>query len=413
MLEQIRTAARRLLHHAARPAREDQGAENLVVAAYRGYGTGRELYFMGRVYHQPGGRISRGRAGDLRALARTLRRRGMPGQVLHARFAGAEQRVETDADGYFHVHLQLPEPPPADRLWHRVALSLELPSGGRAEAEAQVFVPPRQAGFVVISDIDDTVMDTGVANKAKMLWRLFASGAESRTAFPGVGALYRALHGSEQNPILYVSRGPWSIYPMLEAFFQLHRIPVGPVLFLREWGLTLHDPRPRRSPDHKLKLVRRMLALYEDLPFVLIGDSGQHDPEIYARIVREHPGRVQAIYIRNVSQEAARESAIAALAEEVVAAGSTLLLASDTVAMAEHAAELGLVPAETVEDVATERQAEGEAEPRHPLRTVRRRSRTDTRRAVARGELDRTLEQGEETPPNTVVESERDRQRRH
>ena len=61
-------------------------------------------------------------------------------------------------------------------------------------ARAQVFIPPRRARVAVISDIDDTVMHTGVANKLVMLWRLFVEDAESRVAFPGVATLYRALH---------------------------------------------------------------------------------------------------------------------------------------------------------------------------------------------------------------------------
>ena len=406
--QQLNSFFRRVLRQIARPAREDEGAEGLVVEPYRGYGNRQALHLMGRVYRQPGGRVrAASGTGDLLASLRRLLRRGARDQTLIARFGAAEQRVVTDRDGYFHVHLRLLEPPPLDVLWHDVTLRLLLPSGSEATAVGEVFVPPAGARFVVISDIDDTVMYTGVANKLEMFWRLFAQGAHSRLAFPGVGAFYRARHGRDRNPMLYVSRGPWSIYPMLEAFFQLHRIPVGPVLFLRDWGLSLRHPLPRRGRGHKLALIRRMLELYDDLPFVLIGDSGQNDPENYARVVREHPRRVKAIYIRNVSRDAERISAIEELAEEVLSAGSSLLLASDSVAMAEHAAEIGLVPATTVQQVESERIAEGDTA-RHPLRVLRRRTRGQTRRAVKQGELDQTLQEGGGEPPNTLVEAEQD-----
>jgi phosphatidate phosphatase APP1 len=147
-------------------------------------------------------------------------------------------------------------------------------------------VPPRTARYVVISDIDDTVMHTGVAHKVTMLWRLFAQGARSRVAFPGVATFNRALHrgasGGERNPLLYVSRGSWGLYEVLDEFSHLHGIPVGPILFLREWGLSMRHPFPRRAQGHKLALIRHMLALYRDRPFILIGDSGQRDPEIYS-----------------------------------------------------------------------------------------------------------------------------------
>ncbi len=370
VLSRLRSFVERALRQTARPVREDEGAEGLVVEPYRGYGNQRELYLMGRVLRQPGG--ERGaKVGDLPLALRRLLRLGAPEQTVTARFGGVEQRATTDRGGYFHVCLELPKPPPGDTLWHTVSLRLSLPSGAEASASGAVFVPPARARFVVISDIDDTVMFTGVANKLKMFWRLFAQGAESRVAFPGVAALYRALHGDEQNPLLYVSRGPWSIYPMLEAFFHRHRIPVGPVLFLRDWGFSPRRPLPRRARGHKLKLIREMLALYRDLPFVLIGDSGQRDPEVYAQIVREHPGRVRAVYIRNVTRDPGRMAAIEALAREVIEAGSTLLLASDSVAMAEHAAEIGLVPPEAPQRVAEERRAEPEHGRRHPLRLRR------------------------------------------
>ena len=101
---------------------------------------------------------------------------------------------------------------------------------------------------------------------------------------------------------------------MIEEFFVRHDIPVGPVLFLREWGISWTSPLPRKAEDHKQELIRNMLALYSDLPFVLIGDSGQHDPEVYHDIVAENPGRVLAVYIRNVSRQPERVNQIEKLA---------------------------------------------------------------------------------------------------
>jgi phosphatidate phosphatase APP1 len=289
-------------------------------------------------------------------------------------------------------------------------MELEMADRPGVKASGEVFVAPQACRYVVISDIDDTIIETGVANKALMLWRLFIQGAEGRMAFPGVAALLRALHdgasGQELNPMLYVSRGPWSIYEVLDAFFNLHRIPIGPLLFLREWGMTWESPLPRRGKDHKLELIRRMLALYRDLPFVLIGDSGQRDPEIYAQVVREHPGRVLAIYIRNVSREAGRRRAIEDLAVEVVEAGSTLLLASDSMAMARHAAEHGLIAPQALADVAGEKILQDEPEA-GPTREVEAPTAQQTEEAVRQGALAEALEQGP-TPANVEVEA-RDR----
>jgi phosphatidate phosphatase APP1 len=194
---------------------------------------------------------------------------------------------------------------------------------------------------------------------------------------------------------------------VLDAFFNLHRIPIGPLLFLREWGLTWESPLPRRAKGHKLALIRNMLALYDDLPFILIGDSGQRDPEIYAQVVREHPGRVLAIYIRNVSHGPARRRAIEDLAVEVVEAGSSLLLAADSMAMARHAVERGLIAPQALADVLGEKDREGDPACA-PTREVAAPNPSRTEQAVQEGALADALEQGDGAAPANVAIEARD-----
>ena len=403
-----RRAARGILRLVARPVRAAQGEGGVVLEPYRGYGSRTEIFLIGRVFRQS--RPDRARGEDLRSqlrdVGRRLARRKISGAVVTARFCGTEERVTTDRDGYFRVHLRPRTRPPADTGWHTVELVVEQPQ--LVQAHGEVFIPPDHCRYVVISDIDDTIMHTGVANKLGMLWRLFVEDAQSRVAFPGVAALYRALYagrsGDESNPILYVSRAPWGIYDVLDEFFALHAIPVGPVLFLREWGITWRSPLPRKAEDHKQELIRNMLGLYRDLPFILIGDSGQHDPEVYRQIVEEHPGRVLAVYIRNVSHDASRIKEIEELAKVLAAAGSSLVLAADSVAMAEHAAKLGLIEGDRVSEVASERTAEEGATSKAGTRQVKRTTPDETAAAVAEGELQDLLETGPEGPPNIVVE---------
>lgn len=385
----------RLLGLVARPARRAQGRDGIVVEPYRGYGSSSEIFMIGRVFRQ---QVAQRKANPddlaahLRDIGRRIRRRKIPDALVSVRFGEAETQVTTDADGYFRIHLQTADRPADHHGWHHV--DLRLHTDPPVAAQGQVFIPPPTCRFVVVSDIDDTVMHTGVANKFGMLWRLFVADAESRIAFPGVAALYRALHGSDQNPILYVSRAPWGIYDMLTAFFRLHAIPVGPVMFLREWGLSWHSPLPRRAEDHKRALIEHMLALYRDLPFVLIGDSGQHDPEVYARIVEAYPGRIAAVYIRDVSRSRGRAGEIEHLARAVTQAGSRLLLAADSSAMARDAAEMGFISRDMVPAVMEERREAGGG------------TTSPSRRRIAAGEgapeLARLLAT-EDGPANVVV----------
>lgn len=368
---------RRLLHLLARPVRRDRGRGGVLIQPYRGYGSAEEIYLMGRVFRQPRDRIQMGTRSsspsrDVLDVVRRFMRRGVRDAVLMARIgeSGATDattaEIQTDHDGYFHVRLRLNRRLATDQRWHSVDLELvepaELAGDQGAKARGHVFVPPPTAQRVIISDIDDTVICSGGVNQAKLVWRFFMQGLQSRVVFPGVASLYRALHhgpsGDQLNPMLYVSRSPWSIYEILEDVFRFHHIPVGPILFLREWGISLTRPLPRRAEDHKLIVIRDMLELYHDFPFVLIGDSGQHDPEIYAQVVREHPGRVAAVYIRNVRPSESRVRALEELAKQVIDNGSTLMVSADSFSMAQHAAAHGLIDSLALQTVLQERNTD-------------------------------------------------------
>jgi phosphatidate phosphatase APP1 len=176
-----------------------------------------------------------------------------------------------------------------------------------------------------------------------------------------VAAFYRALEhgkgGHAHNPVFYVSSSPWNLFDVLAEFLELKGIPAGP-LMLRDWGISTVDPGEGGHLGHKLRHIRTILELYPDLPFILVGDSGQEDPEIYHKAVMEHPERILAVYIRNVSRAPERADAIRALAAEVEKAGSTLLLADDTAAVAQHAADNGWINAEALAEVGAVADAE-------------------------------------------------------
>jgi phosphatidate phosphatase APP1 len=105
---------------------------------------------------------------------------------------------------------------------------------------------------------------------------------------------------------------------------DVHGVPEGP-LFLKDWSPTVLG----KHRVHKLEIIRRLLRTYPDLPFVLIGDSGEEDPEIYSQVVREHPGRVRAIYIRDVTS-AERDAEVRAIAAEVRGLGVEMVAVPDT-----------------------------------------------------------------------------------
>jgi phosphatidate phosphatase APP1 len=206
-------------------------------------------------------------------------------------------------------------------------------------------VPPEDAEYGVISDVDDTVVRTEANQWLRMLRIVLLTSAHTRMPFRHVDQLYQALRGGSdggrENPIFYLSSSPWNLYDLLEEFFRVHDIPEGP-LFLRDWQASPLKLLRMDHQTHKIDRIRHLLRVYPELPWVLIGDSGQEDPEIYRDAVREFPGRIRAVYIHSVTS-AARDREVKAIAEEVRAMGSELLLVSEKSQAAGHAAERGLI----------------------------------------------------------------------
>jgi phosphatidate phosphatase APP1 len=135
-------------------------------------------------------------------------------------------------------------------------------------------------------------------------------------------------------------------------FLRIQDIPQG-TLFLKDFGISEDKFFKSSHRRHKLAAIRRVLETYPDLPFLLIGDSGQRDPEIYRVVAAEYPDRIAAIYIRDVGLPAKRERVLE-LARETRRSGVDMILAEDTLVAAQHAAEQGWVGDATVAAVRAE-----------------------------------------------------------
>jgi phosphatidate phosphatase APP1 len=271
------------------------------------------------------------------------------GARLRARFLGASAEGVSDAEGYFRLTLE-----PRGRLgpgdWQEVDLELLAPAP--AAALARVLVPSRRARFGVISDIDDTIVWSNVAHKLKMILNVALTNAKTRKPFKGVAAFYRALHAGV-NPVFYVSKSPWNLYEPIVEYLEVQGLPLGP-LVLRDFGL-------RREKSHKEKAIAAILDTYPKLEFLLIGDSGEQDPEIYADVVRRYRDRIRAVYIRSV--DVGRVAAVEKLAAEVAKTGCQLVLAPDSEFAAAHAAAEGLIRASDLRAVRSEKIADSGTEP--------------------------------------------------
>ncbi|MBN1203783.1 MAG: DUF2183 domain-containing protein [Myxococcaceae bacterium] len=341
-------------------------ARPLRILPYRGYGTPERALIRARVLEDRHARpphLRRTLVGSAIASYQRYATREIPGARVEVRWGDKCWEGTTDDEGF----LELWVAPPAGVApgWSAVELRLLAPEPeGAAVVSASVLVAGASAEVGVISDIDDTVIVTGVTNPLKRVWALFLTEHRTRLPFEGVDAFYAALRegrsGRAENPVFYVSSSPWNLYEHLDEFLGVNRIPVGPLL-LRDWGLSRQGFAPGGGHGHKLEKIRGVLGTLEQLPFILIGDSGQEDAEHYRTIVRECPGRIRCVYIRNVSSSAGRAAELERIAEEVREAGSELVAVDDTVTAARHAARRGWIRWEEVPRVEAHQREDAEA----------------------------------------------------
>ena len=87
---------------------------------------------------------------------------------------------------------------------------------------------------------------------------------------------------------------------------NIHNLPQGP-LMLRDIGLSRDHIFAGSHTEHKLVQIERIFDIIRDIPFILIDDSGQHDAEIYLQVIRDFPGRVKMVYIRDVDPASNKE----------------------------------------------------------------------------------------------------------
>ena len=375
---------------AARVAHVALGSEPFEILLYRGYGNAARAHVYGRVIEKRNLGESSERDSVWKNLYNTYRRvdsDALPFARVKLRFGETTTEMTADNEGFFGGWIESATTVASTDEWQEYSAELmprPIPEAATSQAEAmtrseaqptpaaqpldisvtgsgEILYPPPGSRFGVISDLDDTVIQSRVSNFLQAARTVMLGNARTRLPFPGVAAFYEALRngasGDEKNPVFYVSSSPWNIYDVIAEFMDVQKIPKGPVI-LRDWDLALSALSSSRHSEHKVGIIRSIMQLYPGLEFILIGDSSQQDPEIYRQIVQEFPNRVRAIYIRDVTRNPERSASVKKLAEEVIAAHSTLVMAEDTLGAAKHAAGERWIRSDALGKVGEEKRAD-------------------------------------------------------
>ena len=206
----------------------------------------------------------------------------------------------SDLQGHFHAEIELDSTTVnASTNGASIQIAVQSPSHPSGAFLGQVIlVPP--TGLSIISDVDDTVKDSNVLDKKALIRNTFL---EPYRAVQGMADIYRSL-ATAGAAFHFVSCSPWHLYPVILAFLAESGFPLATLSMKR---LRLKDSSLYEffsTPDaFKIPRITAILKAFPQRRFVLIGDSGERDPEIYGCVAREYPGQIFRILIRNVSDE--------------------------------------------------------------------------------------------------------------
>lgn len=195
--------------------------------------------------------------------------------------------IMTDESGHFILRAALPFVP----THVRVLASEEL----SAVEEVQIIEP---SGVSLISDVDDTIKHSAIASGAKEIFRNTFVRELAELTIHGVPEWYNRLAkmGVE---VHYVSNAPWQLYPLLERYFKLVGLPPGSVHLKQYSGMLQGIFEP--TAERKRGPLEQILRDFPERKFILVGDSGEADLEVYTDIALANPGRILGVFIRDIT----------------------------------------------------------------------------------------------------------------
>jgi phosphatidate phosphatase APP1 len=195
--------------------------------------------------------------------------------------------VNTNDSGHFNVRASLGFVPTHIRVLASESLSATEP----------VHITEAK-GISLISDIDDTIKHSAIASGAKEIFKNTFIRELQDLTIEGVKEWYTKLY-SMGVKLHYVSNSPWQLYPLLRSYFSLAGLPPGSFHLKQYSGMLQGIFEP--AAERKRGSLERIMGDFPERRFVLVGDSGEADLEVYTDVVMANPGRVLAVYIRDVT----------------------------------------------------------------------------------------------------------------
>jgi phosphatidate phosphatase APP1 len=287
------------------------GAKRLDIKIYPTYGNTEEVNVKGRVTKYENNKEPNSKNSSLTNLIQNfdlLVSADIKNISLDIKFNGRTVPVKTDNEGLFNIKIK--DFGAVNKGYQKVQANLSSLNTQNYYAETGEGIitinSKTDTAFGIISDIDDTIQKSDVTNKIKALTNLLFKNYTTQEKIAGTSDLYQILDrvndGNTDGDVYYVSGSPIQISDRIENFISFNNFPKGSI-DLKKIGLGKGDDSPTQQIEYKLGKIRPILNLFPDKKFILFGDSGEKDPEIYKQVNKEFPGRIIATYINNVTKD--------------------------------------------------------------------------------------------------------------
>ncbi|KAL2869236.1 uncharacterized protein BJX67DRAFT_347902 [Aspergillus lucknowensis] len=215
----------------------------------------------------------------------------MAGMAVTVFFFNDEQsqsrNITTNESGHFSIRASLSFVPTHIRV---------LASEGLSAVKPVEIIKP--TGVSLISDIDDTVKHSAITSGAKEIFRNVFVRELADLNIEGVTEWYNSLAKLGVD-IHYVSNAPWQLYPLLDRFFKMVGLPAGSLHLKQYSGMLQGIFEP--TMEKKKGTLEQILQDFPERKFILVGDSGEADLEVYTDLVLANPGRILGVFIRDIT----------------------------------------------------------------------------------------------------------------
>jgi len=321
------------------------------VKVYHSYGHIKQLHVIGQVFAlspYPRKKYRKNIWTNTFSLIRSFMVKQIPFAALRLCWKNQWAYTNAQADGFFKFDLE-----PNQQLeagWHQVEVELLENNEVVTKSTGLVYLPPANS-YGCISDIDDTFLISHSGHLLKRLYVLLTRNAHSRKPFEGVVKHYQLLAASgttpqKPNPFFYVSSSEWNLYDFIVEFAKKNEMPTGIYLLNQLKRLSQILQTGQGKHNGKFTRIVRIMEAFPHMKFILMGDSSQQDPYIYASVVEHFPGQVYAVYVRDISEK--NRTKVSPVLAKIEGLGVYTCLFNHSREAIEHSKQIGLIPKEFV-----------------------------------------------------------------